>query len=102
MLCEEILAESQITDIDEDISVEITRSAGQKLLKHFPQNIPMVDERAPFTPALGLRIAPKAYPHFEGNAGLYLREGGEYNRVLLMARLLFSRGAFIVTSSTPA
>ena len=45
---------------------------------------PTVHVRGPFTPALGVSIAPKAYPHFEGTGGVYLREGGEHNRVLLL------------------
>ena len=45
---------------------------------------PTADARGPFTPALGLRVAPKATPHFEGTGGLYLCEGGESDRIFLL------------------
>ena len=37
-----------------------------------------------FTPALGLQIAPKATPYFEGTGGLYICEGSERNHVFLL------------------
>ena len=45
---------------------------------------PFADVRDPFTPALGVLMAPKVSSQFEGTGGLYLREGGERNRVFLL------------------
>lgn len=83
--CKQILAESQITNVEIAFRESVfTRSAGPQLLNHVPHGHPTADLRAPFTPALGLRIAPKAFPNSEGTGGLYFREGGEHNRVLLL------------------
>ncbi|KAH7890239.1 hypothetical protein F5I97DRAFT_1933636 [Phlebopus sp. FC_14] len=53
-----------------------TRSVGPQLLSHIPSVNATADVRA--------TIAPKAYSHFEGTGCLYLREGGEHDRVLLL------------------
>lgn len=45
---------------------------------------PFADVGDPFTPAFGVPIAPKASSQFEGTGSLYLREGGERNRVFLL------------------
>ncbi|KAF8837533.1 hypothetical protein BDN67DRAFT_185210 [Paxillus ammoniavirescens] len=83
--CKQILAESRITGVEIAFRESVfTRSAGPQLLNHVPSIDPTADVRSPFTSALGLQIAPKAYPHFEGTGGLYFREGGERNRVLLL------------------
>lgn len=74
--CKQILAESQITGVETAFCESVfTRSTGPRLLNHTPFADPTADVRGPFTPALGLRIAPKAYPHFEGTGGLYFCEG---------------------------
>jgi hypothetical protein len=85
--CKQILAESQITDVEIAFRESVfTRSAGSQLLNHIPFDFetdgPTANVRGPFTPALGLAIASKAYPHIESTGSLYLREGGERNRVL--------------------
>lgn len=89
--CKQILAESQITNVEIAFRESVftrtgfTRAAGPQLLDHVPFSIhPTAHLRAPFTPALGLRIAPKAYPSSEGTGSLYFREGGEHSRVLLL------------------
>jgi hypothetical protein len=83
--CKQILAESQITGVEIAFRESVfTQSAGPQLLNHVFSVDPTADVRGPFTPALGLRIAPNACPHFEGTGCLYLREGGERNRVLLL------------------
>ncbi|KAG8740173.1 hypothetical protein FRC10_004699, partial [Ceratobasidium sp. 414] len=78
-------SESQITDVEIAFRESVfTRSAGSQLLNHIPYAGPTADVRSSFTPTLGLQIAPKAHPRFEGTGSLYLREGGERNRVLLL------------------
>jgi hypothetical protein len=67
-----------ITDVEIAFRESIyTRYAGLKLLDHVSSVNPTVDVRIPFTPALGLHIAPKAFPYLEGTGCLYLCEGGE-------------------------
>lgn len=39
---------------------------------------------SPFTPTLGLRIAPRRTPCFEATGGLYICEGGDSDRVFLL------------------
>ncbi|KAG2073432.1 hypothetical protein BDR04DRAFT_1116331 [Suillus decipiens] len=64
----------------------VTRSvaAGPKLLSFEPffDNVP--DLRKPFTPALGLSIAPLKYPHFEGTAALYFRLSKDNKRTAIL------------------
>lgn len=61
-----------------------TPSTGPKLLSHDPPLHPTADVRGPFTPALGVPIASRAFPYFKGTGGLYLDEGGESDRVFLL------------------
>jgi hypothetical protein len=85
VVCKKILAESQITDVEIAFRESVfTRSAGPQLLNYASFLDPTVDVRGPFTPALGLGIAARATPHVEGTGGLYLREGGESERVFLL------------------
>lgn len=48
------------------------------------RNDPTADLQVPFTPLLGLQIAPKAFPHFGGTGGLYLCKSGKNKQVLLL------------------
>ena len=64
-----------------------TRSAGPQFLKcnrYFDPSVPLANVRYSCTPTLGVPIAPKAFSQFGGTGRLYLREGGERNRVLLL------------------
>lgn len=45
---------------------------------------PTAEVRGSFTPALGLQIARKAFPYIEGTGYLYLCEGGDSDRILLL------------------
>lgn len=47
-------------------------------------NDPVIEFRKPFTPTLGLSIAPYKTPHFEGTGALYLRESEDSKRVFLL------------------
>lgn len=64
----------------------VTRSvaAGPKLLSFDPlfDNVP--DLRKPFTPTLGLSIAPLNYPHLEGTAALYFWLDKGDNRIAIL------------------
>lgn len=64
----------------------VTRSvaAGPKLLSSRPlfDNVP--DLRKPFTPTLGLSIAPLKYPHFGGTAALYFRLSKDDKRTAIL------------------
>ena len=85
--CKLMLAESHITNVEIAFRESVfTRSAGPQLLSntHIIPPSPFADIRHPFTPALGVSIAPKSFSHFEGTGGLYIREGGESNRVFLL------------------
>jgi hypothetical protein len=79
------LKEFDITDVEVEYQKSIyTRSAGPNLLKPVSDFHPTVDVCGPLTPALGLFIAAQATPHGEGTGGLYLAEGGDIKKVLLV------------------
>lgn len=83
--CKELLSEYAIADVEIAFRESVyTRHAGPPLLDHVSSVDPTADVRAPFTPALGLQIAPKAFPHLEGTGCLYLCEGGASDRVFLL------------------
>ncbi|KAI0298529.1 hypothetical protein BC826DRAFT_1103029 [Russula brevipes] len=83
----DILAEAGFPAIEVAfVESVVTRSvaAGPKLLSFDPllDNVP--DLRKPFTPTLGLSIAPLKYPHFEGTASLYFCLGKDDKRIALL------------------
>jgi hypothetical protein len=83
--CLDLLKEFGITDVEVEYRESIyTRSAGPNLLKPVFDPHPTADVRGPLTPVLGLSIAAQATPHAEGTGGLYLAEGGDSKRVLLV------------------
>jgi len=83
--CKELLLEYAITNVEIAFRESIyTRHTRPQLLDHVSSVDPTVDVRVPFTPALGLQIAPKDFPYYEGTGCLYLREGGESDRVFLL------------------
>ncbi|KAF8970664.1 hypothetical protein BDZ97DRAFT_55681 [Flammula alnicola] len=83
--CLDLLEKFGITDVEVEFRESIyTRSAGPNLLKPVSDLHPTVDVRGPLTPALGLFIAAQATPHVEGTGGLYLAEGGDSKKVLLV------------------
>ncbi|KAI0258406.1 hypothetical protein BC834DRAFT_926521 [Gloeopeniophorella convolvens] len=62
-----------------------TRSTGPQLLDHVPTVLdPIAVIRSPFTPALGLKIASRNAPHYEGTGGLYFREKSGSDEVFLL------------------
>lgn len=83
--CKKILAEANFPDVEKAFRESIfTRSVGPWLLNNVPFYNPTADMSSPFTPALGIQIAPQKTPHFEGTGGLYLCESSQSNRVLLL------------------
>ncbi|KAI1788973.1 hypothetical protein LXA43DRAFT_1096856, partial [Ganoderma leucocontextum] len=83
--CLDLLKEFDITDVEVEYRESIyARSAGPNLLKPVSDLHPTVDVRGPLTPALGLFIAAQATPHAEGTGGLYLAEGHDSKKVLLV------------------
>ncbi|KAG9092753.1 hypothetical protein FS749_015458, partial [Ceratobasidium sp. UAMH 11750] len=61
-----------------------TRSSGAQLLNYVSTLDPTADLRSPFTPALGLQIAPQKAPYLEGTAALFFRESSDSERVFLL------------------
>ena len=83
--CLDLLKEFGSDDVEVEFRESIyTRSAGPNLLKPASNLDPDVDVRGPLTPALGLSIAAQATPHAEGTGGIYLAEGGDSKKVLLV------------------
>ena len=82
--CKRILAKADLPDIEIAFrESRYIRSSGPRLLEHDPFEDP-ADIRYPFTLSLGIHIAPKNTPHFEGTGALYLRESSESRRVFLL------------------
>lgn len=63
---------------------EVTHSAGPKLLPFNPVIDHIPEFRKPFTPTLGLSIAPLRTPHYEGTGALYFRLSKDDDRVVLL------------------
>ena len=85
-IVKKVLAEAGFPDIEVAfVESVVTRSAGPspKLLPFDPSSdIPEL--RKPFTPVLGLSIAPKKFPYHEGTAALYFRLSKDNNRVAML------------------
>ncbi|GJJ08867.1 hypothetical protein Clacol_003087 [Clathrus columnatus] len=88
--CKEILVEYGFADVEIAFRESIytrhvgSKHVGPKLLDHVHSSDPTVDLSIPFTPALSLQISPLAFPRIGGTGCLYLREGGQSERVFLL------------------
>ena len=83
--CKKLLEKFEITDIEVAFRESLfTRSAGPQLFNYVSSVHAIADVRSPLTPALGLRIAARATPHFEGTGGIYICEGGERKSVFVL------------------
>ena len=83
--CKKILTDAHFPDIEIAFRESVfTRSTGPRLLNYVPSVDPTADIRIPFTPALGVQIAPKDTPYFEGTGALYLCESTQTNRIFLL------------------
>ncbi|THH27541.1 hypothetical protein EUX98_g6646 [Antrodiella citrinella] len=80
-----ILTDAGFPDI-EVVFIEsvVTRFADPRLLSFNPLVDRVPDLRKPFTPTLGLSIAPRKYPHHEGTASLYFRLSQDNKRVAVL------------------
>ena len=82
----DILAREGFLDVEVAFRESVvTQSVGPKLLSFDPSVDPVPELRSPFTPTLGIQIAPFKTPYFEGTGAVYLREGGQSDRVFLLA-----------------
>ena len=83
--CKKILAREGFPDIELAFRESVvTQSVGPKLLSFDPSSDPVPELRSPFTPALGIHIAPSKTPHYEGSGAIYLRESSQSDRVFLL------------------
>jgi hypothetical protein len=81
--CKRILA--NFPDVEVAFRESIyTRSTGLQLLEHVLSVNSTADVRGPFTPALGLKIAPRTAPHYEGTGALYFRKESGSDEVLVL------------------
>jgi hypothetical protein len=78
--CKKTLANANFSDIEIAFRESLyIRSSGPQLLKHNPSVDPNADIQYPFTPSLGIQIATRDTPHFEG-----FRESNDSKRVFLL------------------
>ena len=83
--CKQILANAGFPDIEIAFRESVyIRSSGPRLLEHNPFEDPIADIWYPFTPSLGIQIAPKDTPHFKGTGALFLHESSQSKRVFLL------------------
>ncbi|KAI0801514.1 hypothetical protein C8Q74DRAFT_1401040 [Fomes fomentarius] len=75
----EILAEAGFPDIEVAFVESIVTPP---LVRPLLDDVP--DLRKPFTPTLGLSIAPLKYPHFEGTGALYFRLSKDDDRTAIL------------------
>ena len=78
-----ILAEAGFPDIEVAfVESTVTRfvAAGPRLLSFDPILNDVLELRKPFSPVLGLAIAPLNHPHFEGTGALYFKFGNKDKR----------------------
>ncbi|KAG8893234.1 hypothetical protein FRB99_002117, partial [Tulasnella sp. 403] len=82
----DILSQAGFPDIEVAFrESEVTHSvAGPKLLPFNPLTDPIPEFRKPFTPTLGLSIAPLKTPHYEGTGALYFRLSKDNKRVAVL------------------
>ena len=97
----EILTQAGFPDI-EVAFVEwlVSRSVGSKLLSFDPLLDSVPDLRKPFTPTLGLSIAPLKYPYYEGTAALYFRLSKDDERVAILTCAHVARPPPAYTTNT--
>jgi len=83
--CKDILAREGFPDVEIAFRESVvTHSVGPKLLSFDPSVDPVPELRSPFTPALGIQIAPLKTPYYEGTGAVYLRESSQSDRVFLL------------------
>ncbi|KAJ3486271.1 hypothetical protein NLI96_g4345 [Meripilus lineatus] len=81
----------------------VTRStSGPKMLSFNPLCNSLPDLRKPFTPTLGLSIAPLNTPYSEGTGALYFRESKESDRIFLLTCAHVARPRPVHRNSGPS
>jgi hypothetical protein len=83
----DILSQAGFPDIEvafRESEVTYSVHAGPKLLPFNPLRNFIPEYRKPFTPTLGLSIAPLKTPHYEGTGALYFRLNKDDDRVVLL------------------
>ncbi|KAL4251294.1 hypothetical protein ABKN59_006725 [Abortiporus biennis] len=80
-----ILTEAGFSEIEVAfLESVVTRNTGPKLLSFNPFINSVPNLRKPFTSALGLSIASRRYPHFEGTSALYFRLSNDNDHVAVL------------------
>ena len=83
-----ILAEANFPDIEvafvESVVTHTRSATGPKLQSFDPLFDDVFEFRKPFTPTLGLSIAPLKHPYYEGTGALYFRLNKDDDRVALL------------------
>jgi hypothetical protein len=83
--CKDILAREGFPDIEVAFRESVvTQSVGPKLLSFDPSVDPVPEIRSPFTPALGIQIAPFKAARLEGTGAVYLRESSQSDCIFLL------------------
>ncbi|TFY78233.1 hypothetical protein EWM64_g5776 [Hericium alpestre] len=83
--CRHLLERYNVVDVDVEIRESVvTRSAGPQLLAPSQWYDPDVDAREPLTPTLPLPICAKSTPWVEGAGGIFIGEGSNKERLLLL------------------
>ena len=83
--CKKILAQEGFPDVELAFRESVvTQSVGPKLLSFEPSFDRVPELRSPFTPTLGIQIAPLKTPYYEGSGAVYLRESSQSDRVFLL------------------
>ncbi|KAF3923240.1 hypothetical protein ABW21_db0200588 [Orbilia brochopaga] len=82
--CQTILAKAHLTDIEVAFRESIYGTTSGAQLRPVGTSIALEDVEKPFSAAMGIPIAPMEEPHFEGTAGVYIKEGGNSHRIFLL------------------
>ncbi|KAF5381070.1 hypothetical protein D9615_004176 [Tricholomella constricta] len=83
--CKVILAREGFPDVEIAFRESVVfKSGGPKLLSFNPSHDPVPEFRRPFSPTLGIQIAPLTTPHYEGTGAVYLRESSQSENVFLL------------------
>ncbi|KAG8692458.1 hypothetical protein FRC08_009765 [Ceratobasidium sp. 394] len=81
----DILAQAGFPDVEVAFRESVvTRSVGPKLLDFDPSVDPVPELRSPFSPTLGIQIAPLKTPFYEGTGAVYVRESSQSKRIFLL------------------
>jgi len=84
--CKEILVQEGFSDVEVAFRDSVIIQSGSRELLSFESYLDTVHNVcSPFTPALGIQIAPLTYPHLEGTGAVYLQDNDSGDLLLLSA-----------------